>query len=168
MLVNPCGNLPDSKTCDCIGRMSVSPEDFVSFLSLIASEKDIRVVVHHDAKGGILTGTSATVGGICGGPFGVVIGGLFGGTVAAITCKSTQEDVSTILTHLKKDQRLHLLEAFSDTLCELKPKGYTELCSLAERNPDIKHEMVKKLKVYIRETWRFEILDARIQHGIYD
>ncbi len=148
--------------------MSITPEDFVSFLSLLASERDIRVIVHHDVKGGILTGTSATVGGICGGPFGVVIGGLFGGTVAAITCKSTQEDLATVLTHLKKAQRSQIFDAFSDTLCEISPKGYTELCSFAERNPDIKHEIIKKLKTFIQDTWKVEVLDARIKHGIYD
>ena len=148
--------------------MGVTPEDFVSFLSLLASEKDLRVVVHHDAKGGILTGTSATVGGICGGPMGVVIGGIFGGTVAAITCKSTQEDVANILTHLKKDQRNDLLKAFSDVLCELNPKNYTELCSLVERSPDQKQMIVRKLKMYIRQAWNVEIIDSRIQHGIYE
>ena len=149
-------------------EMSVSPEDFVSFLSLLASEKDIRVMVHHDAKGGILTGTSATVGGICGGPMGVVIGGLFGGTVAAITCKSTQEDVATILTHLKKEQRVNLFKAFADILCELNPKSYTELCSAVERNPDMKQMIVRKLKIYIRQAWKVEIIDSRTQHGIYE
>eukprot|EP00794_Sanderia_malayensis_P018546 gene18546-20407_t len=148
--------------------MNVSPEDLVSFLSVLASEKDIRIIVHHDAKGGILTGTSATVGGICGGPVGLIVGGLFGGTVAAITCKSTQEEVSSILTHLKRDQRLHIFEAFSDTLYELNPTGYTELCSMVERNLDIKQEIIKKLKEYIHDTWKVDILDARIHHGIYD
>lgn len=148
--------------------MTVSAEDFVSFLSILASEKDIRVVIHHDAKGGILTGTSATVGGICGGPMGLIIGGIFGGTMAAITCKSTQEDVATILTNLKKDQRNELLNAFSDILCELNPKNYTELCSLVERKPDMKQMIVRKLKIYIRQAWKVEIIDSRIQEGIYE
>ena len=148
--------------------MSVNAEEFISFLSLLASEKDIRVIIHHDAKGGLLTGTSATVGGICGGPMGLVIGGLFGGTVAAITCRSTQEEVATLLTHLRKDKRMDLFDAFSDILCELNPKNYTELSSIVERNPDMKQTIVRKLKIYIKQAWKVEILDSRIKHGIYE
>lgn len=151
-----------------MSRMSITPEDFVSFLSLLASEKNIQVVVHHDAKGGILTGTSATVGGICGGPMGMVIGGLFGGTVAAITCKSTQEELAPILTSLKREQRLHIFNAFSDILCELDKKTYTELCFYVERNPDMKQEITRKLKIYIQSTWKTEIIHARTQHGMYE
>ena len=148
--------------------MNISAEDFVSFLSLLASEKDLRIVIHHDAKGGILTGTSATVGGICGGPMGLVIGGLFGGTMAAITCKSTQEDVATILTQLRKEQRIDIFKAFSDILCEINPKNYTEFCSKVERDPDMKQTILRKLKIYLREVWKVEIIDSRIQHGLYD
>jgi len=148
--------------------MGISAEEFVSFLSLLASEKDIRVVVHHDAKGGLLTGTSATVGGICAGPMGLVVGGLFGGTMAAITCKSTQEDVATILTSLRKDQRNDLFSAFSDIVRELNPKSYTEMCSTVERSFDMKQTIVRKLKIYIREVWKADIIDTRIEHGLYE
>ena len=148
--------------------MGISAEEFVAFLSLLASEKDIRVVIHHDVQGGLLTGTSATVGGICAGPMGLVIGGLFGGTVAAVTCKSTQEDVATILTNLRKDQRNDLFSAFSDIVRELDPKNYTEMCSTVERSLDMKQTIVRKLKIYIREVWKAEIIDTRIGHGIYE
>ena len=148
--------------------MGISAEEFVSLLSLLASEKDIRIVVHHDAKGGILTGTSATVGGICGGPMGILIGGIFGGTMAAFTCKSTQEDVATLLTQLRKEQRNDIFKAFSDILCEINPTSYTELRSKVERNPDMKQTIVRKLKIYLRDVWKVEITDSRIQQGLYE
>ena len=141
--------------------MSVSPEDLVMFLGLLSDEKELIAVVPQDFKGGLLTGTSATIGGLCGGPAGVVLGGIFGGTMAAITCKERLEKVTEILTHLKREDRELIFTAFSSTIDKANPKNYTELCWIAERDKDLKQEFLRKLKQYIEKDWKMRIYDPR-------
>ena len=140
--------------------MPVSPEDLVIYLALIAEEKNLQVLVPQNIKCGIITGTSATVGGFCGGPVGVLLGGAFGGTVAALSCKDKCLHVKDLLVSLSHSKRIELFDAFQDVLADelLRSRNYTELSSRIEKDLDLKHEVLRTFKEFLVLKWKFQFL----------
>ena len=145
--------------------MPVTPEDFVCYLSILSDEINLKVGFPQHMKGGLITGTSATVGGFCGGPLGVLMGGAFGGTIAAISCKDKEEFVKDILMKLKRHERVAIFEDFQkEILAEefRKCKSYSELSSRLERNLDLKHDVIRYLKEFVVKQWKAQIVDERL------
>lgn len=144
--------------------MPVTPEDFVVYLSLLSEEMNLRVVVPQNIKGGLITGTSATIGGLCGGPVGLLFGGAFGGTVAAVSCKDKCEEVKDLMVKLDRQKRLQIYNAFESLLEEeFRARNFTEFNARIERNLDLKHDILKELKSFILKTWRLQLYDPRVK-----
>eukprot|EP00111_Clytia_hemisphaerica_P023060 TCONS_00067840-protein len=147
--------------------MPITPEDFICYLSILSDEINLKVGIPQHFKGGIITGTSATVGGFCGGPLGVLMGGAFGGTLAAISCKDQQKYVKDVLLTLKRDERYCIYEYFKTNLLEHefgKCKSYSELSSRLERDLDLKHDVIRVLKEFVVGQWKVQIIDERLGH----
>ena len=82
--------------------MPVSQEDLVSLLAIITSEHKYKVTNSSSrVKGGLMTGIGATVGGVCGGPVGLV-----GGSLAAWRGKSTPIPLDQYLMDINKQGHL--------------------------------------------------------------
>ena len=145
--------------------MPVTPEDFVCYLSILSEEINLKVGFPQHLKGGLITGTSATVGGFCGGPLGVLMGGAFGGTLAALSCKDKQELVKDIMLKLKRQERVAIFEEFQkDILAEefKSCKSFSELSARLERNLDLKHDVIRYLKEFVVKQWNVQIVDERL------
>ena len=142
--------------------MPVTPEDFVIYLCVVSEEMNLRASISQHVKGGLITGTSATVGGFCGGPLGVIMGGAFGGTLAAVSCKDKVEFVKDILLKMGRAERLKIFEHFYENLLEDefdRAKSYSELSARLERNLDLKHEVIRCLKDYVMKNWKVNIIE---------
>lgn len=146
--------------------MPITPEDFIVYLCVLSEEINLKVAIPQHTKGGLITGTTATVGGFCGGPLGVLMGGAFGGTLAAISCKDRQEFVKDILLRLKRHERLQIFEDFNKELLEEefeRSRSYSELSARLERNLDLKHDVIRYLKEYVVRQWKVQIIDERLK-----
>ena len=145
--------------------MPVTPEDFVCYLSLLSEEINLKVGFPQHLKGGLITGTSATVGGFCAGPLGVLMGGAFGGTLAAISCKDKTEFVKDIMLKLKRDERVAIFEVFRDDILSdsfRTCKSFSEFSARLERDLDLKHAVIRCLKEFVVKHWKVQIVDERI------
>ena len=149
--------------------MPASAEDLVTYLSLLSEELNLRVYVPQNVKGGLITGTSATVGGMCGGPVGVLLGGVFGGTVAAVTCKPEVNHLRDILVGLNRSKRMEVFKYFEDSLSNTlnRARNFTELNSMIERNPDLKHTIINRLKQFVTCECGLKIYDPRLKEEEY-
>jgi len=146
--------------------MPITPEDFIVYLCVLSEEINLQVAIPQHMKGGLITGTTATVGGFCGGPLGVLMGGAFGGTLAAISCKDRQEFVKDILLRLKRQERLEVFENFHKALLEEefeRSRSYSELSARLERNLDLKHDVIRYLKEFVVKQWKVQIIDERVK-----
>ena len=143
--------------------MPVTPGDLVVYLCLLSEEMDLRVTVSRHMRGGLITGTSAAVGGICGGPLGVLLGGVFGTTVAAVSCKDKYEFVKDIMINLNFSKRMEIFDAFQTLLRdEFLAKNFTEFSARIEKNLDLKHEVLKTLKTFLVQKWKLKLFDPRL------
>lgn len=143
--------------------MPITPEDFVIYLCVISEEINLRVSIPQHLKRGLITGTSATVGGFCGGPLGVLVGGAFGGTIAAASCKATIEEVKDIVLKLNREKRLELFQQFNELLEEefYRSKSYAEFSAKLDRNVDLKHEVIRTFKTLIEQRWKLKVVETR-------
>lgn len=126
---------------------------------------DLQVLAPQKMKGGLITCTSATVGGVCAGPLGLLLGGMFGGTVAAYTCKPQVMPVKDILSSLPRDQRQRLYQSFEKTLFDEdlhRVRSFQELSTRLARDLDTKHVIQNKLKEVVQLEWNLVIHDPRV------
>ena len=54
--------------------MAFSLDDIIQLTAQLAEEKEMKVAVKESAKGGLIAGGSAFVGGLLGGPVGIAAG----------------------------------------------------------------------------------------------
>lgn len=62
--------------------MVVNTRELMSILATLGDEENIRFTVQSSAKGALICGAGAFVGGLLGGPVGLPIGGCIGGLLA--------------------------------------------------------------------------------------
>lgn len=143
--------------------MPARPEDLVIYLSILSEEKDLHVMVPQNLKSGFITGGSAAVGGFCGGPVGLLVGGAFGGTVAALSCKDKCVVVKDLLVALNYDKRVEIFDALHDVLENViqRSRNYTELSATIEKDLDLKHAVLRSFKDFITLKWGFKFYDPR-------
>ena len=121
-------------------------------------------MVPQNIKSGLITGGSATLGGMCGGPVGLLLGGAVGGTVAALSCKDKCVEVKDLLVALNYSGRMQVYDAFEETLQSAleRSRNYSELSAKIEKNLDLKHDVLRLLKEFIVKEWKLTIFDPRV------
>ena len=147
--------------------MPARPEDLIIYLSILAEEKNLTVMVPQNVKSGIITGSSAAIGGFCGGPVGLLVGGAFGGTVAAFSCRDKSIQVKDLLVSLDFSKRIEVFNAMESVLENeiTRSRNYTELSANIERNLDLKHDVLRTFKEFVVRKWGFQFYDPRCKIG---
>ena len=144
--------------------MPVTAEDLVIYLSVLSEEMNLLVLVPQNIKGGLITGTSATLGGLCGGPAGLLFGGAIGCTISAVSFKPKTEEAKDLLVNLSRKDRVSIYDEFATLLeKELRCRNYTEFSACVERNVDLKHDVLKHFKSYILNKWKLKLYDPRVK-----
>ena len=130
--------------------MPVSPEDLVSLLAILTSEQRYQITDNHRLKGGLLTGISATVGGVCGGPVGLVIGSLVGGSLAAWKGKTTAIPLDQYLMDMNKEQRQAMHAHMKYLIEECKVQNFVGLNAKVATDPELKRRFLEVLLCYLK------------------
>ena len=143
--------------------MTISAEEFIVYLSLLSDELKLKVKISQEVKGGLITGTSATLGGFCGGPVGMLVGGVFGGTIAAVSCKDRQENVKDILVSLDRTKRLDLQNSFISFLeDDFENLSFSQFCRKLDENYELKYKVEKHFKFYLQEKLHLKVWNANL------
>ena len=143
--------------------MTISAEEFIVCLSLLSDELKLKVKISQEVKGGLITGTSATLGGFCGGPVGMLVGGVFGGTIAAVSCKDRQENVKDILVSLDRTKRLDLQNSFMGFLeDDFESLSFSQFCRKLDENYELKYKVEKHFKSYLQEKLHLKVWNANL------
>lgn len=143
--------------------MTISAEEFIVYLSLLSDELKLKVKISQEVKGGLITGTSATLGGFCGGPVGMLVGGVFGGTIAAVSCKDRQENVKDILVSLDRTKRLDLQNSFMGFLeDDFESLSFSQFCRKLDENCELKYKVQKHFKSYLQEKLHLKVWNANL------
>ncbi|XP_019475283.1 protein C19orf12 homolog isoform X1 [Meleagris gallopavo] len=80
--------------------MPIRVDQMMQLLCRVAREKEMKAAVKHTFRGGIVTITTAFVGGLLGGPPGLAVGGALGGLLGAWMTSGQFKPVPEILMEL--------------------------------------------------------------------
>ncbi|XP_063859450.1 protein C19orf12 homolog isoform X2 [Scylla paramamosain] len=88
--------------------MPINTVEILSLVTQVCEEEKLQVPIKESLKGGLIAGTTTTIGGLLGGPIGLAIGGTVGGLTAAYLAQDKFRSVADVirndLTPLQKER----------------------------------------------------------------
>uniref|UniRef100_U3JBR5 Chromosome 19 open reading frame 12 n=1 Tax=Ficedula albicollis TaxID=59894 RepID=U3JBR5_FICAL len=109
-----------------LAEMPIRADDVMQLLSHVAQVKGMKAAVAHSGRGALLTGASAFVGGMLGGPPGIAVGGALGGLVGWMT-SGQFKSVPQILVELPAVERQKLC---TEAMAVVKNLNWTDAAQL--------------------------------------
>ncbi|NXT99096.1 CS012 protein, partial [Buphagus erythrorhynchus] len=139
--------------------MPVRADDVLKLLSHVARVKGMRAAVSHAGRGALLTGASAFVGGMLGGPPGIAVGGAVGGLIGWIT-SGQFKSVPQILVELPDAERQKLCAEAMAVVRNLNWTDAAQLIALVMSNSTLTDKVLGVLTNYLTNE-----LNAQIRYG---
>lgn len=139
-----------------LAEMPSRLDDVMKLLSHVAKVKGMRAAVSHSGRGALLTGASAFVGGVLGGPPGIAVGGAVGGLLGWIT-SGQFKSVPQILMELPAAEKQKL---FAEAMAVVKNLDWTDaaqLIAFVMANPTLTDKVLGVLSSYLTNELRAQI-----------
>ncbi|NXY61256.1 CS012 protein, partial [Callaeas wilsoni] len=136
--------------------MPIHFDDVMKLLSHVATVKGMTAAVTHSGRGALLTGASAFLGGIVGGPPGIAVGGAVGGFLGWIT-SGKYKSVPQILMELPATEKEKL---YTEAMAIIKNLDWTDaaqLIGLVMANPGLKQQVLGVLTTYLTRELKAQI-----------
>ncbi|NWR44693.1 CS012 protein, partial [Regulus satrapa] len=139
--------------------MPIPVDDVMKLLSHVAKVKGMRAAVGHAGRGALLTGASAFVGGVLGGPPGIAVGGAVGGLLGWIT-SGQFKSVPQILMELPAAEKQKLYAETMAVVSNLHWTDAAQLIALVMANSTLTEKLIGVLTTYLTNE-----LKAQIKYG---
>ncbi|NXT62538.1 CS012 protein, partial [Chaetops frenatus] len=136
--------------------MPIRLDDVMTLLSHVATVKGMTAAVTHSGRGALLTGASAFVGGILGGPPGIAVGGAVGGLIGWIT-SGQFKSVPQILMELPAAEKQKLCAEAMAIVKNLSWTDAAQLIALVMANPTLKGKVLGVLTNYLTNELKAQI-----------
>ncbi|XP_061669698.1 protein C19orf12 homolog isoform X4 [Syngnathoides biaculeatus] len=137
--------------------MAPRVDDIMRLCRDISAHEHIRVAVKSSAKGAMMAGGSAFVGGLLGGPAGVAVGGVMGSMLAGWLSSGQFRPLPQILAELPPAQQRKLYEDVSAVLRGLDWTDAAQLVALVMGNATLQQQVVAALLNYVTKELRAEV-----------
>ncbi|NXD22977.1 CS012 protein, partial [Spelaeornis formosus] len=134
-------------------------DDVMVLLSHVAKVKGMKAAVAHSGRGALLTGASAFVGGILGGPPGIAVGGAVGGLIGWMTSEQFKS-VPQILMELPAAEKQKLCAEAMAVVKNLHWTDAAHLIALVMTNSTLSDKVLGVLVTYLTNE-----LKAQITYG---
>ncbi|NXR66346.1 CS012 protein, partial [Rhadina sibilatrix] len=136
--------------------MPIHADHVMALLSHIATVKGMKAAVTHSGRGALLTGASAFVGGVLGGPPGIAVGGAVGGLLGWIT-SGQFKPVPQILVELPAVERQKLCDEATAIVKNLNWTDAAQLIALVMANSALKDKVLAVLTTYLTNELKAQI-----------
>ncbi|NWX26645.1 CS012 protein, partial [Notiomystis cincta] len=136
--------------------MPIHFDDVMKLLSHVATVKGMKAAVTHSGRGALLTGASAFVGGMLGGPPGIAVGGAVGGLLGWIT-SGQFKSVPQILMELPAAEKQKL---YTEAVAIIKNLNWTDaaqLIGLVMANHGVMEKVLAVLVTYLTSELKAQI-----------
>nr|XP_019841842.1 PREDICTED: uncharacterized protein LOC109577367 isoform X2 [Bos indicus] len=123
-------------------------KDIMRLLCSVSEKRKIKVAFKYSLLGGLVTGTVAAVGGLVGGPPGIVFGGAVGGLLGSWMMSGKFKPVPQIIMELPADKQKRL---FINTIAILRNLSWTsveQLTMLVMGSKTLQKQLVDMLNNY--------------------
>ncbi|NXN89412.1 CS012 protein, partial [Bombycilla garrulus] len=139
--------------------MPIHVDDAMALLSHVAQVKGMKAAVTHSGRGALLTGASAFLGGLVGGPPGIAVGGAVGGLIGWIT-SGQFKPVPQILMELPAAEKQKLCAEAMAIVKNLHWTDAAQLIALVMTNTSLADKVLGVLKIYLTNELKAQIAYA--------
>ncbi|NXI23445.1 CS012 protein, partial [Sterrhoptilus dennistouni] len=139
--------------------MPIPVDDVMALLSHLAKVRGMKAAVAHSGRGALVTGASAFVGGVLGGPPGIAVGGAVGGLIGWMT-SGQFKSVPQILVELPSAEKQKLCAEATALVRNLNWIDAAHLIALVMANSSLTDKLLGVLTTYLTNE-----LKAQIRYG---
>ncbi|NXX25528.1 CS012 protein, partial [Nicator chloris] len=139
--------------------MPIRVDDVMTLLNHVAKVNGMKAAVTHSGRGALLTGASAFVGGVLGGPPGIALGGAVGGLIGWIT-SGQFKSVPQILMELPAAEKQKLCSEAMAVVKNLNWTDAAQLIALVMAHSTLQEKVLGVLTTYLTNE-----LKAQIKYG---
>ncbi|NXH37892.1 CS012 protein, partial [Dicaeum eximium] len=139
--------------------MPIPIDDVMALLSHVATVKGMKAAVAHSGRGAMLTGASAFVGGMLGGPPGIALGGAVGGLIGWMT-SGQFKSVPQILLELPPAEKQKLCTEAMAVVKNIHWTDAAQLIALVMSNSALTEKVLGVLTTYLTNE-----LKAQLKYG---
>ena len=138
--------------------MPLSPRDLQRVLAILADEDQLKVTVKSSVYGGLLAGVMTTVGGLLGGPPGLLVGGALGGALAYKTAGDFKP-VSQVIKDINAHDRQLLYDSMKEIIDNLSFDDYLTVLSFLSVGPGliVRQELVNKMVEFLASQLQLQV-----------
>ncbi|XP_054916087.1 protein C19orf12 homolog isoform X4 [Poeciliopsis prolifica] len=140
-----------------IAGMAPRMDDVMRLCCEISAHDQIKVAVKSSAKGAVVAGGTAFVGGLLGGPAGIAVGGAVGGLLGSWLTSGQFRPLPQILMELPPKQREQLYQDIDGVLGSLNWTDAAQLIALVMGNSTLKQQVIAALLNYVSKELRAEV-----------
>ncbi|XP_061878061.1 protein C19orf12 homolog [Entelurus aequoreus] len=137
--------------------MAPRVDDVMRLCCEISAHNDIKVAVKNSAKGAMLAGGSAFVGGMLGGPPGIAVGGVVGSLLGSWLTSGQFRPLPQILMELPPAQQQKLYRDVMAILSGLDWTDAAQLVAMVMGSATLQQQVTAALLNYITKELRAEV-----------
>lgn len=138
--------------------MPLSPRDLQRVLAILADEDQLKVTVKSSMYGGVLAGVMTTVGGLLGGPPGMLVGGALGGAMAYKTAGDFKP-VSQVIKDINAHDRQLLYDSMKEIIDNLSFDDILTVLTFLSVGPGliVRQELVDKMVEFLASQLQLQV-----------
>ncbi|XP_076988409.1 protein C19orf12 homolog isoform X1 [Tamandua tetradactyla] len=137
--------------------MPIRVKDIMTLLCSISEERKMKAAVKHSARGALVTGAVAFVGGLVGGPPGLAVGGAVGGLLGAWMTSGQFKAVPQIIMELPPAEQQKLFNEAVAIIRHLEWTDAMQLTALVMGSEVLQQRLLAVLVSYITKELHAEI-----------
>ncbi|NWU35236.1 CS012 protein, partial [Hylia prasina] len=136
--------------------MPIRTDDVMALLSHLAKVEGMTAAAKHSGRGALLTGASAFLGGIMGGPPGIAVGGALGGLIGWMT-SGQFKSVPQILMELPAAEKEKLCAEATAVVKNLNWTDAAHLIALVMANSVLRDQVLGVLTTYFTNELKAQV-----------
>ncbi|XP_067105090.1 protein C19orf12 homolog [Osmerus mordax] len=137
--------------------MAPRMDDVMRLCSDLSANRQIKVAVKSSAKGAVVAGGTAFLGGLVGGPPGIAVGGAVGGMLGCWLTSGQFRPLPEILNELPHPQKQKLYADIMAVLGSLDWTDVAQLVALVMGNASLQQQVTAALLSYVTKELRGEV-----------
>jgi len=140
--------------------MVIQYNDVLHVIGVLGDDCGVQVTVRESVKGGLITGSIASVGGVILGPPGLAIGGAIGGIIATIWAGNTFRPVSQVIVEMRDSDKQRLAAAVQNIVSNLDAGDAMTLLALIQGNELLKARVMTEMLGFLRNQMSYSVNSA--------
>lgn len=140
-------------------KMVIRTDEIIGIVTKLSDETGLKVTLNESVKGGLITGTICTIGGLILGPVGLALGGAIGGVLAYVKSDGKFKPASqVILYEMNAEDQRELVTSVKNILKELDATDVVQLMVLVNANPALKGRIIQQVVDFLQNQLRLSVM----------